>query len=285
MNEFFLTLPSNTNPEDKTGHFSIHLPYRITLKGQYEVAMTEILYPYTWDNIFPRYEESSNMFSSNIYVVFKDGEVIVVTIPQGNYETINELLAAISIGIKRAEESYKMIHHKQKNKDNSETATVKTAVEMFKTAKLNHEFYFHFGAIIKRVKVHINKTYISEIHLSNQIQYMLGYETNILKEEGAEGIYPPDLKAGVETLYVYTNIIEPQIVGNTCVPLLRLVHVHGTPGEFIEKIYTSPHYLPVIVKDLETINIAIKSDSGQLIGFNSGKTVVKLHFRKKRLLI
>ena len=121
--------------------------------------------------------------------------------------------------------------------------------------------------------------------MSEQLQYMLGYETRVLKEDGEEAKYPPDLKAGIATLYVYSNIIEPQIVGNTCVPLLRIVHVHGIPGEFIEKIYTSPHYLPVIVKDLETINIAIKSDSGQFIGFNSGKTVVQLHFRKKHLLL
>lgn len=51
MNEFFLTLPSNTLQSNTTGNFVTHLPKNLVFSGQWEVALSEIQYPFSWNNI------------------------------------------------------------------------------------------------------------------------------------------------------------------------------------------------------------------------------------------
>jgi len=70
------------------------------------------------------------------------------------------------------------------------------------------------------------------------------------------------------------------------VPLLCNVHVHGNHGDIIEKMFDTPHYVPVLANEVDRVQIEIKDDRNQLVPFDFGKVVVKLHFRKtKRLLI
>ncbi len=45
------------------------------------------------------------------------------------------------------------------------------------------------------------------------------------------------------------------------------------------------HYVPVVAKEVDRIQIDIKDDSNLSVPFQFGKTVVKLHFRKKRALL
>ena len=86
----------------------------------------------------------------------------------------------------------------------------------------------------------------------------------------------------VHSMYIYTNIIEHHIVGDTRAPLLRIVNVEGKPGETITKLYDSPHYVPIKQKLIGTVEIDIRDGSGQVIPFVTGTVIVKLHFRKRR---
>jgi len=86
----------------------------------------------------------------------------------------------------------------------------------------------------------------------------------------------PDIHNGFETLYIYCNKIEPQIVGDVVAPLIRI----GRYSDVVEKTYDFSHYLPVLVKDITGIKINIKYDLNELIPFISGKVIVKLHFRR-----
>ena len=53
MNDFYLTLPSNTIGENNsTSSFSVRLPQKLNLVGKWEVALVEIQYPYSWNNIY-----------------------------------------------------------------------------------------------------------------------------------------------------------------------------------------------------------------------------------------
>ncbi|MCP3664971.1 MAG: hypothetical protein GY696_21155 [Gammaproteobacteria bacterium] len=90
-------------------------------------------------------------------------------------------------------------------------------------------------------------------------------------------------KLGVSTLYVYTDIISPMLVGDSAVPLLKTVHVEGGHGDAIAKTYSKLHYVPLSTNNFQTIEINISDDLGKLISFQFGKVVVKLHFRPRRL--
>ena len=55
MNNFYLTLPSNSSmelyPDNTLAHYVTKLPQRIELDGQWEVGLVEIQYPHSWYNI------------------------------------------------------------------------------------------------------------------------------------------------------------------------------------------------------------------------------------------
>ena len=71
----------------------------------------------------------------------------------------------------------------------------------------------------------------------------------------------------VHSMFLYSNIIEHHIVGDTRAPLLRIVNVEGTPGETITKLYDSPHYIPIKQTLIGTIEMDIRDDTGRAIPF------------------
>lgn len=87
---------------------------------------------------------------------------------------------------------------------------------------------------------------------------------------------------GFCTLYVYTDIVELQIVGDFYVPLLRCVPVQGQDNDFITITYDRPHYVPVSKHHIDTVTIEIKTDQDKNVHFYHGKVIVKLHFRPRK---
>ncbi len=90
-----------------------------------------------------------------------------------------------------------------------------------------------------------------------------------------------DLKASLFNIYIYSNIVRDQIVGNQLVPLLRTISLEGKEGEYVHKIFDSLHYLDLSSDFFQHIEIKLANDLGELIRFQTGKVIVKLHFRKK----
>ena len=85
------------------------------------------------------------------------------------------------------------------------------------------------------------------------------------------------------TLYVYTNIIEHQYVGNSMSKLLRNVIIRDinkmqTTGLF-QKEFVNPHYVRVEGSLLRVIDIDIRLVTGDYAPFADGELLVKLHFR------
>ena len=87
-----------------------------------------------------------------------------------------------------------------------------------------------------------------------------------------------DVNQGFYSLYVYCNLIEPRIIGDSEVPLLRIVPVEGHSGKMITKPYENIQYVPMLQKHFRTIEIDKKKDTGQRVPFELGKLVVTLHF-------
>ena len=48
---------------------------------------------------------------------------------------------------------------------------------------------------------------------------------------------------------------------------------------FVYKIYDTPHYVDVIRNNIDTIEIDIRTDTGNPILFSPDKLLVKLHFK------
>jgi hypothetical protein len=91
------------------------------------------------------------------------------------------------------------------------------------------------------------------------------------------------LDAAINALFVYCNIIEPVMVGNTFAQLLRPVEIsHSLPfGGRQVTPYQNPYYIPLLFNEISKIEIDIQDDNNLPIRFAFGQTILTLHFRKK----
>ena len=132
-----------------------------------------------------------------------------------------------------------------------------------------------YDNIQQRVLIQLDTDYVTEMKLSPSLAYLLGYndgsEPIAFNTKYNQAKYVPDLNAGFYALYVYCTVVENQIVADRRVPLLRAVHVEGHHGDICEKIFPTPHYVPVVPKEFDTIEIDIKNDVNQSVKFAFGK--------------
>ena len=120
------------------------------------------------------------------------------------------------------------------------------------------------------------------LKLSNSLAKILGFE----QEEFDAGVYIApwvcDVTQGFHSLYIYSNIVEPSMVGDALVPLLRIVPIEGSSGKMVSHTYQNIQYLPLQQRQFDTIEIDIRDDTGLPVPFERGKVVVALHFRKRQ---
>ena len=83
------------------------------------------------------------------------------------------------------------------------------------------------------------------------------------------------------SIYVYCDIIEPQIVGNKTVPLLDIVWDKGKGKREITRFSENLHYVPVRTKSFEEVGVLLRSNTNERISFEHGHTSITLHFIRK----
>ncbi len=269
MDNLYLTLPSNTKdfPTNTPADFRVRLPYPLDLDGDWELGLVEIQYPFSWDNVKGGTEKSNqdnwiliDMQPNNAYY---EG-MIELRIPTGSYASVESLITAM-----------------QDTMDNwrPERKTKKKKIRLSRLVMLSYDKTY------SRVRIKLDTTAIKGVVLGTPLQYMLGFGgkwSYTFSKAQVFGTYPPDLTSGFNTLYVYCDLIQPQIVGNILAPLLRTVAVSGEFGKTVDKIFLEPHYLPLRNKRFDTVQLSIKSDQNESVKFNFGKSIIKLHLRRKR---
>ena len=94
--------------------------------------------------------------------------------------------------------------------------------------------------------------------------------------------YPIDLKNDVYGMYIYSDIITQQFVGDRFANLLRVVPVISSITEELNvNIFSAPHYLDLSRNYINNIYIELKSAAGDFVIFEGGCVLCLLHFRKK----
>ena len=91
-----------------------------------------------------------------------------------------------------------------------------------------------------------------------------------------------DLRRGFESLYVYSSIVEPRIVGDKIAPLLRIVPITGRHGEMVAARFDHVQYMPVLSREFEAVETEIRDDTSRPVPFERGKVTVTLHLRRRR---
>jgi hypothetical protein len=134
---------------------------------------------------------------------------------------------------------------------------------------------------LRRFGLEITNDKIKEVFLSDQICYVLGYDVGQPIKNGDISKYTYDLRGGVSHICVYINgVTEQIIVGDSLASLLQIVAVSGNPGDVIEKKYDSPLFSKVKSREIDDIEIELRTLEGRLIPFDYGVVIITLIFKK-----
>ena len=242
---FYLTLPSNASmdvfPNNKIGSYHVKFPQTFDLNGEWEVGLYSISYPNTWYTL--------QKHQRNIYYSTDGGKNFwnSARVDYGYYTTIPELIKSINAAMKKE--------------------------------LTNNNIAFSYNPRTHKVKVTLAAKH--HIYLREQLARILGFGGKDLKiRKTQECPYVAELQI-ITSIYVYCDIVQPQIVGNTMVPLLRTIPVSGNPGDVITKTFTNIQYVPVQTKSFEDIEILLRADTGDPVPFERGKVIATLYFRKQ----
>ena len=257
MSEFYLTLPSNSSveyyPENTLTSFTTRLPNSIHLEGDWDVGLVEIQYPHNWYNI-PE-DLPKRTFSVRIRENRSNEINSSFSIAKGYYPTMTHVVNTIA---------------KKINDCTNKTTQNQITMEYDEiTGKVSGLFEYDL-----------------QVRISDHMQRMLGLNnSSLMMTRGREwqAPYGADLDP-MDSLYVYCDVLEPRVVGDTLAPLLRIVPVAGKHGDLITRIYENVHYIRVQKKNFQTIEINIRDRTGKKVSFEPGTLNVTLHFRRRKRL-
>ncbi|GFW99436.1 uncharacterized protein TNCV_3007381 [Trichonephila clavipes] len=94
-------------PENKISHFKTQLPSPVSLNGEWEVGLSEIIYPHSWLNV----NETNN------YFLYKAGDgnissTVKRTIDVGCYETMLDIISAVQLALPKNPNRFTIIYNK-----------------------------------------------------------------------------------------------------------------------------------------------------------------------------
>ena len=87
----------------------------------------------------------------------------------------------------------------------------------------------------------------------------------------------------VDTIFIYTDIIEEQYVGDTNPQHLHTLSKKADMDEMNTIDTSNPNYVNLAKTEINTINIVLKDNTGENIHFsNLAKVVTKFHFKPRK---
>ncbi|CAB16521.1 MSP domain-containing protein [Caenorhabditis elegans] len=143
----------------------------------------------------------------------------------------------------------------------------------------NSSDYLQFGEKDGRVSIDFLDSNILFEEFEKSCAYFLGFHDTIVRESS---LAPSkiDYFGNVSTIYLYCDIVDPIIVGDSKNSLLSVIPCKGKYGEMIHHTIPHPRYLPIMNSTIDSIKIELLSEFAEPINFNWGSTVIVLHFKK-----
>lgn len=152
----------------------------------------------------------------------------------------------------------------------------------------------HTNKFLKIISQSPTKFYVKFPNTDNGLGRMLGVPRNDLgqnlpnQEFGYDlhsfwyqGKYSIEISRGCHAFYVYCDIVSQEHVGDKMANLLSILPVRSSNlTEY--RFQQFANYKNVSVKAITSVHIVIKTDSGEEVNFDGGKSWCTLHFRKKQ---
>lgn len=264
-----MTLPSTSSiklyPDNTTANYVTQLYKNIELRGDWEVALTEFHFPHTFFNV----NHGSNKIKAVCHFERKES-ITSGAVEPGYYKNDEEFLDAVNNvleGMKLGTISINAVTH----------CPYYTGPQRIVEPKVR-------PVIGVRLIREPDLTVFDLISLGEVLSRQLGYEPgiNIAAEPAAR--MPLNLAYGLPShIFIYSDIVEPHMVGDTNVPLLRMINTHHGKYLFGDEATITPNslqYIPLAKYQFDNIQIDLRVNSGQPVPFKFGTAAVVLHFRR-----
>ena len=252
--QFTIFLPSNSSmeyfPENTTTNYSTKLPKEIELHGKWSVGLSEIHIPCSTLHL----ERDDTNISSDKEIHFQ----------HGIYDSIPQLISAIN----------------------------ESLLKYYKGRVVEKLFYDDKGGFVSIQSFH-SSTQEPSTMLSQAVKRILGFDTGgFLMQLGDKnnsvalvGNHPASLARAIpDQLFVYSNLCEPYIVGDSHAPLLRIVNLNYKKfnfGSTVVKHFAPINYVPLLYNKFQIVDIDIRDQYGKPIPFEFGTLTIALHFRRE----
>lgn len=259
MSQFFLTVSSDSTchfqGSNSTSKFKVHLGRVLELAGEWEVALFEVFYPETFDNVR---EGDCVIRRENVAQLPNSASLLSVksecAVTCGYYTTPEALCRALN-------DCTSDILHFEVDSENGDKTKVYANIVALKDERVTYS-------------------------LSDGLLDILGFRRDINIEEFKvlESVFPCDLNRGLpKSMKVYSDIIVDQIINNTHEKLLREIHL--IPSKFSfgtqkHKNFERLVFLPVAKKKLEYLEFHIKDEQERELSFAHGTLKIILLFRR-----
>ena len=250
-------------PENKTSDFNVHLPKSVTLEGSWKCGLAEIQYPRSWYTMLRSLDHWVQCRQDNID--------IIVFLPLGYYQNPRDVIDQLN---------------REMEKHFTAAADVKmrdptlglTTLPQLRTC-------LHFNPYSQVASLEIQKPQLQNMRvaLSFPLARMLGFDTTVYRQPGFHVASRVANLNNTNAIFVYLDVIQSQIVGDTIAPLLNIVAVQGEPGDLVCRRLDKPHYKPILRKHFSDIHISLRDNQGDPIRFEEGKVIVTLHLKRAKL--
>ena len=292
QNEFYITAPSNvaSTKVNTPADFTTELPCELELAGDWEAALIETHYFNEWPNfeacqllmhlktITPNATanedfdirwaegliedtERAAKITSGIHSGFK------MTIPKGYYAEVKDVLEYI-----RREWQRRMGAVELGYEVDSYSGRVKFTIQ--ERGKASTEFILSI----------VSKSDYFGKHMGFDSSPMLLFGSDTWHSMKTSGVGARRaLLNDIHSIYVYSDVIDYQIVGNTRATLMGVIPVTGKHRQQQAWQFNPLQYISVSKKSVSSIQLQLCTPQGDPIPFMSGDTLCRLHFRRKIL--
>ena len=277
---FYCQFPSNAstdiNKDNTLSHYTNNFKQPLELKEDYDVGLAEIQYPQSWNNIRAKSNTIEIRYS---YPRSKRVRYMVKEVPPGYYENIPDLIDVI-----------KSIYGSTRDRRLTGAKVTLIGLEITYNATTRRVFVNadNLKLKIKKAdgKMHTPKVYQAQIKLNDDVARLLGFKngTVIKKGKSLTGDFAATRSGGLHNMYVYTDCIHPQPHPDGNVNILRAIAIdEELSKKYVSKRFQKIFYYPLKMKTITSISFDLRDDTGKHIGFDIGKVLIVLHFRKRNL--
>ena len=192
-----------------------------------------------------------------------------------NWLTLRNLAESTIQVLDMTDNSYRLLYVPMRHYENMESLVKEVDEKLTDVANLT------WNENTKQVEF----TFAAERHRvlwSTRLQKLLGFH-RMLWADGEHGFMKWDGRTvwdTMDSMYVYCNIAEHQLVGDSYAPLLRIVPLDGKHGDIVSRSFENVHYVSAKASHFQSVEVNLRDAQGNLVPFQGGRVVIVLHLRK-----